>query len=409
MSSVRDREYIADIDKQLTEIISSFAILTPLNWPKTVQQQFLAGLAKNEFILPEKIEYKKIDVNEALNALIALCKKIGNADHPALQFLKRNAESYILGYRILKGAGTKDVSEFSQELYGHPHDILPIYDKYTIDVARYFLDIAESYNISNTEEHLVYSAEELRDIVQSRVSEIIDQTQDKISINIDSSLVARASAGADYVKIRAGARFSEGDVDQLLHHEVFTHTLTYINGSKQTLLSSLGYAAPRTTGTQEGLATFSEYINNSFDLTRLKRIALRIIALDSAVNGADFVDLFNFFKRHGQNDEDSYLSSMRIMRGGQPEGGIIFFKDNVYLRGLIEVESFLKKAMHEGRLYDMAVLFTGKLTTDDVKILHPLSDSGWIDAPKYLPKWIRQPQKLAATLAFNDLTGRFRI
>jgi uncharacterized protein (TIGR02421 family) len=406
---IKDREYIADIDKQLTSIVSSFAILGPLSWPKSVQQQFLEGLPKGQFVFPDKIEYNKVDVTGVLEKLNALHKKIGSADHPALTFLKRNIESYILGYNILKGVGTTDVSKYSQELYGHPHDILPIYEKYTLDVAHYFLGIAESYNVSNKEETLIYSSEELRDIVQSRVPEIIDPKQDKINITIDNGLVARASAGPDYVKIRAGTRFSEGDVDQLLHHEVFTHTLTYINGSKQSLLRSLGYSAPRTTGTQEGLATFSEYINGAFDLTRLKRIALRIIALDLAVNGADIVDLFNFFQRHGQNSEDSYLSAMRILRGGHPKGGIVFFKDNVYLRGLIEVESFFKTAMHEGRLYDMAILFTGKLTTEDVKILHPLTDEGWVDAPKYLPKWIRHPEKLAATLAFNDLTGKFRI
>jgi uncharacterized protein (TIGR02421 family) len=404
-----DREYIIEIDKQLTAIVSNFVILGPLSWPKSVQQQFLEGVSKGQFIFPDKIEYAKTDYSGHLEKLNALNKKIGNADHPALTFLKRNIESYILGYSILKGVGTDDVTKYSRELYGHPHDVLPIYEKYTIDVARYFLDIAESYNISNQEEKLIYSSEELRDIVQSHVHDIIDQTQDKINITIDNGLVARASAGPDYVKIRGGTRFSEGDVDQLLHHEVFTHTLTYINGSKQSTLRSLGYSAPRTTGTQEGLATFSEYINGVFDLTRLKRIALRIMALDMAVNGADIVDLFKFFRMHGQNDEESYLSAMRIMRGGHPKGGIVFFKDNVYLRGLIEVESFFKTVMHEGRLYDMAVLFTGKLTTEDVKILHPLTGDGWVDAPKYLPKWIKHPEKLAATLAFNDLTGRFRM
>jgi uncharacterized protein (TIGR02421 family) len=406
---VNEREYIADIDRQLTSVISSFAILGPLSWPKKVQQEFLEGVDKGEFVFPDKIEYNKVDVSHVLETLKDISTKIGNPDHPALIFLKKNTESYILGCNILRGVGTTDVNKYSQELYGHPHDVLPIYEKYTVDVARYFLDIAESYNVSNKEEELIYSAEEFRDITQSRVTEIIDVKQDPIKITIDAGLVARASAGVDHVKIRAGTRFSEGDVDQLLNHEVFTHTLTYINGANQTVLKSLGFSAPRTTATQEGLATFSEYINGSFDLTRLKRIALRIIALDLAVNGADIVDLFNFFRMHGQNAEESYLSSMRIMRGGHPKGGIVFFKDNVYLRGLIEVESFLKTAMHEGRLYDMKLLFTGKLTTNDIKLLHPLSNDGWINEPKYLPKWIKYPQKLAATLAFNDLTGKFRI
>ena len=40
---------------------------------------------------------------------------------------------------------------------------------------------------------------------------------------------------------------------------------------------SLG--SPRTTKTQEGLATFAELITSSIDLARLRRIALRIPAV----------------------------------------------------------------------------------------------------------------------------------
>ncbi len=100
---------------------------------------------------------------------------------------------------------------------------------------------------------------------------------------------------------------------------------------------------------------------------------------------------------------------MRIFRGGTPKGGIIFFKDNVYLRGLIEIEAFFKKALHAGALHDMDVLFTGKLTTEDVETLHPLVDEGHIAEPAYLPKWMKQRDQLAAHLAFNDLTEVFNL
>ena len=68
----------------------------------------------------------------------------------------------------------------------------------------------------------------------------------------------------------------EMDIHQLIQHEGFVHMLTAINGRSQPNLGSLGLNAPRTTRSQEGLATFGELITRSIDLGRLRRIALRI-------------------------------------------------------------------------------------------------------------------------------------
>jgi uncharacterized protein (TIGR02421 family) len=255
----------------------------------------------------------------------------------------------------------------------------------------------------------VYKAHEFRDLLQAEVEKNMDTKVDRVSITVDQNITARATAGPDYVKIRANATFTDADLEQLVNHEVLTHTLTYINGRKQPVLSCLGYSAPRITAIQEGLATFSEYINFSIDLVRLRRIALRIIALRKAEQGADFIDIFRYFRKAGQNDEESYLSAMRIFRGGVAEGGVIFYKDNVYLSGLIEVEAFLKRAMHNGRLRDTDLLFAGKLTTGDVENFNQLDGGeGYIKMPAYLPKWMHKREALAAHLAFNDLTERFK-
>ncbi len=46
------------------------------------------------------------------------------------------------------------------------------------------------------------------------------------------------------------------------------------------------------TRTQVGVAVFSELITYSIDLVRLRRIALRAVAVDPALSGADFIDVF---------------------------------------------------------------------------------------------------------------------
>lgn len=404
----KEIEAISKLDKELVRIIKGFLILGPLSWSKQVMDDFLASVQKGQLQMP-KVSYDKVDYKSKIKQLKLFLTKVSNKDHPAIRFLYNTAESYLDAYLILQGVGTRQVTKYSKKLYGSPKDLMPGYKKKNIDIARYFLSVVEDYKFTVHNEPLIYSDHQFRKALTERVKPIIDQKKDPISIKVDNNISARAAAGPRYVKIRKGTRFSESDLIQLLHHEVAIHTLTYINGRKQPILKSLGYNAPRTTATQEGLAVFAEYINLSIDLVRLKRIALRIIAIHMAEQGANFIDLFRFYKAHGQDHEESYYSAMRIFRGGVPEGGIIFYKDNVYLRGLIEVEAFLTHAMHQGNIHDIALLFSGKLTTDDADTLKEFAQDGHIIMPAYLPPWATRSSELASHLAFNDVTEKFKL
>ncbi len=398
---------ISSLDSELVAIIKDFLLLAPLSWNKETMATFMRSVRKGNMVLP-KVSYDKKDYSDKITTLTAYIKKLGHDEHPAMFFLRETAQSYLDAYRVLQGIGTQDVSEFSKKLYGSPKDILPGYKRRSVDVARYFLRVVGSYKGVVSDEPLIYSATTLRDQLKKKLAAEIDMRNDPIVINIDGMISARATAGSNYVKIRKGARFSRNDMDQLFHHEIMVHTLTYINGRKQTFLKALGYNAPRTAATQEGLAVFAEYINSSIELVRLMRIAQRIIAIDMAEKGANFIDLFKFYNQHGQNQEESYYSAMRIFRGGSPEGGIIFYKDNVYLRGLIEVSTFFKSAMHQGFIHDIALLFSGKLCTQDVQLLKPMAKDGLIIDPAYMPDWAKRTSQLAAHLALNDISERFK-
>lgn len=402
-----DTSQIEKYDAELVSIIKGFTLLGPLSWPNSVMRSFLKGVEQGIPKLP-KFAYPKQDMYEQIETLRKYVASLGTDDHPAMVFLRETAQSYLDASMIVQGAGTQDVTEFSKHLYGSPQEILPGYGRNNVEVAKYFLNIVKKYRLNIEDEPLIYNAQQFKQKISKRVREAIDPKRDPIDVIIDSNVTARAAAGSNYIKLRKGARFSENDFDQLFHHEVMIHTLTYINGRKQPLLTSLGYNAPRTTGTQEGLAVFAEYINMAMDLVRLKRIALRVLAIDLAEQGADFIELFTFYRSHGQNAEESYYSAMRIFRGGNPKGGIIFYKDNVYLRGLIEVSGFFKRAMHKGTLHDIDVLFCGKLTTGDVWQLKPLIDTNQIADPAYMPSWAKRSGELAAHLAINDLTERFK-
>lgn len=401
-----DYSHIQSLDAELVAIIQDFLILRPLSWPKETMTHFLNEYQKGNLTLP-KTEYPTIDYSEKITALTTYIKKLKHDDCPVVTFLEATAKSYLQAYRILQNVGTTEVNTHSKALYGSPTDILTGYTRSNLDIAEFFIRVVDDYHCTLDDPPEKYNAAQFKKCIENKIKETFPAKL--ITVHIDNNISARATAGSNYIKIRKDARFSDHDLAQLFHHEVMIHTLTYINGHNQPTLKTLGYNAPRTTATQEGLAVFAEYINSSIELNRLKRIALRIKAIHMAENGADFIDLFQFFQQHGQNAEESYYSSMRIFRGGVAKGGVIFYKDNVYLRGLIEVSSFLKQAMHQGFIHDIALLFCGKITTDDVLQLKPVAEQGVIIDPVYMPDWAKYSSELAAHMAINDLTERFKI
>ena len=171
--------------------------------------------------------------------------------------------------------------------------------------------------------------------------------------------------------------------------------------NRRDLLKSLGLGAPRTTRTQEGIAVLAELITNSIDITRLRRVALRVIAVKMALDGADFIELFKYFLHEGQSEEESVRSAQRIFRGGAVKGGVVFTKDAVYLQGLLEVHTFLRVAIRDNRPGLVRNLFAGRLTLADALRLEPLFESGWLAPPSYMPRWAADLRRLSAMMAYS--------
>ncbi len=224
----------------------------------------------------------------------------------------------------------------------------------------------------------------------------------RVRVAIDPELTAKAAAGATRIRLRGATCFSEYDRSQLLAHEAFVHTLTARNGRAQPVLKSLARTAPRATATQEGLAVFAELMSGSIDLARLQRISLRIPAIDLALKGADFIEVYRWFRGHGQSITDSFHSTQRVYRGVPVTGGAAFTKDNVYLAGLLTVHTFFRWAFKRRRLDLMQHLFAGKLALDDAIALGPCFADGTVAPPRFLPAWVERSQGLAAKLAFAD-------
>lgn len=392
------RRYAA-LDQRLLAAVRAIRILPTVSWPASVEERLIEEFGAGRLSLPD-IRYRPPDLGGTRAELEAIEREVCE-DHPIADYLRRTAESWRVATEMLDAAGTDGVTVTSVALYGKPGDAIPGSNRSNLDAARYFVDLADELGADLETEDATGTipAEELR----RDMSEILDAffSPGTISVEVDPELTAKAAAGATRIRLRGGIHFTEYDRHQLLAHEAFVHSLTALNGREQPVLASLARTSPRVTATQEGLAVFAELMSGAIDISRLKRISLRILAIDMALNGADFVDVFRYFRECGQNVADSFHSAQRVFRGVPLTGGSAFAKDNVYLSGLLAVHTFFRWALRQRRLDLLRNLFAGKLALHDVMSLEAHFASGDIVAPRYLPPWMQHVHGLAGKLAFS--------
>ena len=394
----------ADLDKRLLAAARGITILPTVAWSASLENRMIAAYSKGFFTLPDVI-YKRPDLSAPRAELAAIEAEAGGKDpddiDPLGDYLRRTAESWLIAAEMLEAVGTQDVTAPSIALYGRPGDLIPGSKRSNLDAARYFIELSDELGADlladgiNTD----ITSETLRDELSHTLDDFFGAGT--IRVEVDPELTAKAAAGATRIRLRGDTRFTEYDHHQLLAHEAFVHSLTALNGRRQPLLTSLARTSPRVTATQEGLAVFAELMSGAIDITRLKRISLRIVAIDMALNGADFVEVYRYFSSCGQSTADSFHSAQRVFRGVPLTGGSAFAKDNVYLAGLLTVHTFFRWALKERRMDLLRCLFAGKLALHDVVALQPYFESGAIVPPHWLPPWMQHVHGLAGKLAFS--------
>jgi uncharacterized protein (TIGR02421 family) len=400
-------DQLASLDQRIVAASKEIKVLSRLSWHSSIQSSFLADAAKGILKLPEPV-YPNIDL-AANRAELATCMaKLKGDGEPLQRYLFDTAESYHTLCLLLEGIGTKALSEHSLTLYGSPTDNISSGHVNSLEAAKHFLDVSKSYKQNDALRELDYclSAEVMATEIRARLCEVFEEGM--LRVEVDADMVSKAAAGASRVRLRANTPFTEYDLDQLLQHEAFVHSLTAINGKRQRFQCfSLG--APRTTGAQEGLATFAEMVTGVMDIGRLERLALRVVAIDHVLNGADFVEAYRFFLSVGLTDVDSFNSTMRIFRGAPLTGGAAFTKDVVYLHGLMDVDTFFRWAMQHNKLDISRHFFAGRMTLNDVVNLDAVFESGVLQEPSFLPPWMKRTSALASYLAFSVFTNRIAV
>jgi uncharacterized protein (TIGR02421 family) len=175
--------------------------------------------------------------------------------------------------------------------------------------------------------------------------------------------------------VPASAVFRTKRVDALIQHEVGTHVVTYENGRAQPL-KLLTVGLPGYDETQEGLALLSEYVSGGLDPLRLRLLAARVIAVDTLIHGADFLEIFKELREgHTLAPKTAWGVTIRVARSG----GLT--KDVIYLRGISRVLEFVSQNK------TIEPLLVGKLSLDDVPLVEELIERKILQPPWIRPRW----------------------
>ncbi len=398
---------ILELDRAIASLGPKIMVLKAIGWPKTTEAEFLAGWRKGDPRIPDPGLRPKA-LGPEREALLTIMRRCDTA-HPIGRFLHHTAWSYAVAADMLIHIGKPRFTECSSLLYGRPDFRYRSQTRTNLDAAEAMLtmtdDLVGSYKVPPTVADL--DARTFAAQLRERIGQYFDGAD--VEVVIDPKLASKAAAGSRKIKVRSDALFSELDLEQLVQHEAFIHTGTILNGKRQPFLTSLGLGSPRTTRTQEGLATFSEIINQALDITRLRRLALRVRMVKMALDGADFMDVFKGFLAGGQTEEDAYRSAERVFRGGDPQGGVCFTKDATYLEGTFTISLFIRKALKEGRPELIPHLFAGRLTLGDVLTLDPYFADGTLVEARYMPPWARDQRRLLAVIAFFAASQQFTL
>lgn len=397
---------------ELSELIVSaqkpIRVLDALKWDAEVQERFFKHKCKklphvdtDYYLTKNPLQFDPIKKIEEFHEIErSIRRKLGQYSGVG-SIMQRMCREYSRVVEMLLVRGTPKFTEISQELYGSAEDAFHIGAPTLKDLATLVTD-----TLKNIKDQVVtdadiekYTSEDAVNILSKRLGKyFIDSTS--MRVELSDGILADASAGAEKIKIHDGLMFSEREIRTFEVHEGWVHLGTTMNGLAQPICTFLSKGPPSSTITQEGLAIITEVFTFASYPGRLKRLTNRISAVSMAEAGANFLDVFNFYRKEGLDDNDSYQSTTRVFRGSTPDGGP-FTKDLSYSKGFILIYNYIRLAVQRGLVNQIPILFMGKTTLEDIHILSDLVEEGIAIPPKYIPPQFRDLAALSAWMCYS--------
>jgi uncharacterized protein (TIGR02421 family) len=401
------KELVAQLAARIVEAQRPIRVLQAIRWDNGVEEQFFKSKMR-ELPKVDAQYYANLDLGFDPRAKIAefdeiardIDRELGEGDAIGA-IMSATALEYRDVVRMLAMRGTPQFYAFSRKLYGSPKDKFPDGRLRVRDLGHELYAILTSVNedaLGPTYERTLSSAECAAELNERFTRYFSEST---VRVEADDGILADAAAGGDYVKVRTGARFSARDIDILEVHEGWVHVATSLNGQQQPVARWLAKGPPRTTAVQEGLAALLELFTFRTYPRRARRLTDRVLAVDKAEDGASFLDVFEWFRTEGYEEEECFHNTRRIFRGGVVDGGAPFTKDACYCKGIVLNYAFIRSAIQHSRVDLLPYLFVGKVAHEDVPVLAKRVTDGVVKPPRYLPPMFRDLNGLAIWMAYS--------
>lgn len=288
-----------------------------------------------------------------------------------------------LQLQMLRARGSKEFRDMSVELYGAVSPAL--YER----AAALLLIIDPPDPAAGT-----LTAEEFRDLAEQELDHY-RQLDPDIGLHVEiRDDVAGVLCEGTTLLISAQGSIASRRAFALIQHEVGTHLITQVNGSRQPV-TVLGTGLAHYDETQEGLAVLAEIAVGGLTPARLRTLAARVVVVHDMLASGTFAECHERLVEAGIPSGSAFTTVMRVFRSG----GLT--KDAIYLRGLVDLLSHLDGGG------ELTTLYAGKFSLADLPLIEELAAKGLIKPPAVLPRFWDLPgtrERLTEAAAADDLT-----
>lgn len=249
-----------------------------------------------------------------------------------------------------------DFDEDDLVSHGEVSDELLSTAKYILNkVAKQWPDDATF--VAETEGSLLSQAE-LDQAIRSYLSR--HKLETVVTVNYSSKVLARTSVTGNTLNIRTPIQYRAQGVQGMLEHEIGVHVLRRLNDEKQPWRGhrSKFHLAPYLV-TEEGLAVLHASVIREDKNIWPAALSYYAVYLSSKMG---FAQLYKELRQFVSDPERAWSVAVRCKRGLKDTslpGG--YTKNQVYLKGAVEVARWLKK--HD---FDARALYVGKVALEDI-------------------------------------------
>ena len=358
---------VNELDARLYELVKGIDILDAIS-PVNFREEKNAFLSAR-FSLSPQFAYAshKVDVFLLKRQLYKLpVEKLADDDLRALY--TDVIESYIDKLDQFASIGTPDFIYDCLRYYGEPSDK-------DIANAAFILHLPDQPDDENAP--LLEAP-----AIAATLSEFAHAHGMAHEVLVTGNMIANALVSGTRIKVNEQARITATELGALCHHEVGVHLLTTLNARAQPL-RVLSMGLPLNTTTQEGLAILCEYLSGHLTLSRLKILALRVLAVDSMIREGSFRRTFLMLhEQYGVAEDAAFVLTARVFRGGG------FTKDYLYLQGFHQL---LNAVEQQERVTD---LLAGKTAISHLPLLSRLIDKQLLKAPERISPAMVSPAEV---------------